>query len=72
MEHSQKKAKDSSKLVERIERDEKRQADDLEELQKGAKDIERSMKEAAERQRKKSSQSGKALSKADLDQYRTL
>ncbi len=72
MEHSRKKAKDSSALAERIERDEQRQADDLAELERGAKDIERSKDEAAEKQKKKSTQSGRALSKADLDQYRTL
>lgn len=72
IEHSRKKASDSSKLVDRIERDEKRQADDLAGLEKGAKDIERSMRDAAEKQKQKSAQSGKALSKADVDQYRTL
>lgn len=72
MEHSRKKAQDSSAIAERTERDEKRQADDLAELERGSKDIKRSMDEAAEKQKKKSTQSGKTLSKADLDQYRTL
>jgi structural maintenance of chromosome 1 len=72
MEHSRKKAKDSSTLTERIERDEKRQADDLAELERGAEDIERSVREAAAAQKKKSAQSGKALSQGDLTQYRAL
>jgi structural maintenance of chromosome 1 len=66
--HSVKKAKNAAALAERVEKDEERQADNLKTLEEGADDIKRMM----ERQRKKSQASGKALSKADLDEYRNL
>ena len=70
--HSEKLAKNAGANAAKVERDEQRQADSLAELESGAKDIERAMKEAAERQRKKAASSGKALSQADLDEYRKL
>lgn len=72
MEHSRKKAKDSSALAERIERDESRQASDLADLEKGNKDFDKRIQEAKDEQKKKSALSGKVLSQAELDQYRTL
>lgn len=70
--HSEKLAANASANADRVERDEQRQADSLAELESGAKAIERSIKDAADRQKKKAAQSGKALSQGDLDQYRQL
>jgi structural maintenance of chromosome 1 len=70
--HSEKLAKNASGNAARVERDEQRQADTLADLESGAKDIERAMKDAAEKQKKKAATSGKALSQADLDEYRKL
>ena len=70
--HSEKLAKNASANAAKVERDEQRQADSLADLESGAKDIERAMKDAADRQRKKAASSGKALSQADLDEYRKL
>lgn len=45
--HAIKKSKNAAGLAEKVERDEGRQEEDLKALEKGMKDIERSIKEAA-------------------------
>ena len=75
-----------TKTMDRVKKDEDRQAKSLEELEQGAEDIAERKKEAAgmsqsllahgtdnpEAQRKQSQAAGKSLSKADLDTYRDL
>lgn len=63
---------DMTRTMERVKKDEDRQAQSLEELEQGAADIAQRKDEAAEAQRKKSQAAGKSLSKADLDAYRDL
>jgi len=76
-----------TKTMDRVKKDEERQAKSLEELEQGAADIAERKQEAAgkspslpkrsrtdspEAQRKQSQAAGKSLSKADLDTYRDL
>ncbi|KAK4689768.1 structural maintenance of chromosome 1, partial [Tremellales sp. Uapishka_1] len=70
--HSVKKAENAKALSERVRKDEERQSGSLAALREGAEDIQQRMNEAAEKQRKKSQLAGKALSKADLDEYTRL
>ena len=61
-----------TRTMDRVKKDEDRQAQSLEELEQGASDIAQRKDEAAEAQRKKSQAAGKSLSKTDLDAYRDL
>jgi hypothetical protein len=77
---------DLTRTMDRVKKDEDRQAKSLEELEQGAADIAQRKDEAAgtfdenvqdiadciEAQRKKSQAAGNSLSKADLDAYRDL
>ena len=83
--HSDNKSRHASTLLERVERDEERQAESVHVLKQGLEDITQGMEEAArelfssptgtdatEKQRQKSRATGKTLSKADLEDYRKL
>ncbi|WRT67180.1 uncharacterized protein IL334_004146 [Kwoniella shivajii] len=70
--HSEKKINNATILAERVQKDETRQAENLTNLEKGAKDIETRMEEAGERQRQRSQAAGITLSGADLEEYRRL
>ncbi|WWC89989.1 uncharacterized protein L201_004919 [Kwoniella dendrophila CBS 6074] len=70
--HSEKKVRNANILVERVQKDENRQSEALEQLEKGAEDIRKRMEEAGERQRQRSQAAGITLSGADLEEYRRL
>ncbi|ORY27190.1 hypothetical protein BCR39DRAFT_538898 [Naematelia encephala] len=72
IEHSAKKARNAAHLLERVQKDEERQAESVKTLAKGKADIEKRMQEAAERQRQKSRSAGRVLTPAQLKQYRDL
>ncbi|WVF72212.1 hypothetical protein IAT40_007024 [Kwoniella sp. CBS 6097] len=70
--HSEKKIRNANLLIDRVQKDEERQAESLETLEKGAEDIATRMEEAGERQRQRSQAAGITLSGADLEEYRRL
>ncbi|KAL1406860.1 Structural maintenance of chromosomes protein 1 [Vanrija albida] len=70
--HTERKDANSKTLFERVQKDRQRQADSLAQIEKGAAEIEARMEEAREKQRQKSKATGKALSEADLAEYRNL
>ncbi|WVQ78324.1 hypothetical protein IAT38_000409 [Cryptococcus sp. DSM 104549] len=70
--HSEKKAANATTLAERVQKDEERQAQSLDTLEKGAALITKQMEDAGEKQRQRSQASGITLSGADLDEYRKL
>ncbi|WWD15974.1 hypothetical protein CI109_100398 [Kwoniella shandongensis] len=70
--HSEKKASNASTLVERVTKDEQRQAESLRNLEQGAEQVTQRMEEAGERQRQRSQAAGITLSGDDLNEYRRL
>ncbi|KLT43612.1 RecF/RecN/SMC protein [Cutaneotrichosporon oleaginosum] len=72
IEHSEKKVKSTALLVERVEKDQKRQAESVAALKAGGAEIRRKMEEARAKQREKSQAAGRALTDADLAEYRRL
>ncbi|BEJ14460.1 hypothetical protein CspHIS471_0402270 [Cutaneotrichosporon sp. HIS471] len=72
IEHSERKAKSTITLVERVQKDQKRQADSVAVLKAGGAEIQKKMDEAREKQREQSQAAGRALTDADLAEYRRL
>ncbi|GMK58711.1 hypothetical protein CspeluHIS016_0601530 [Cutaneotrichosporon spelunceum] len=72
IEHSERKAKSTAALVERVQKDQKRQAESVATLKAGGAEIQKKMDEAREKQREQSQAAGRALTDADLAEYRRL
>lgn len=70
--HSEKKGRNTQAIFEQVERDHKRQSEELEILETGRAQINERMEEAKERQRQRNVKAGKALSADDLAEYRKL
>lgn len=70
--HSEKKGRNTQAIYEQVERDHKRQSEELETLEGGRAQIIQRMEEAKERQRQRNVTAGKVLSAEDLAEYRRL